>query len=377
MRGASGRRSKGFVRRYGVFGITLMVVLSAIALAAAVHGGNGEGSCNPAPHASILIQTDKDFTSANGVVAGKGTASNPYVIMNLQFKDLSAGYGLKIDNTKGHITKYFTVTCVQSSFTVSPPDGAPLVWILSIHTSTTISSVTSNSGEANGSIGIRVDGSSGITLSNENINKYGSDGVQLNGSDHITVIASKLKASGNGVSIVNSHDITIGQTCNLASAQGCNEFTYDDGRGIWIENSYNVLVLNTITGADDTGGILIDGKGSYGITLLNGTASGNGPICPSGTPTGEVSDTIAGISASNGAHDITVHGYTVNANGDGAGGFFDLMNGGNGLYLNPCTGAISSVPKSAPGGANLDFNGNCYHFEFGFTPAPTVSCPGS
>jgi len=32
------------------------------------------------------------------------------------------------------------------------------------------------------------------------------------------------------------------------------------------------------------------------------------------------------------------------------------------------------VPTSAPGGANLSVNGNCYTTEFGFNPVPTSTC---
>jgi hypothetical protein len=87
-----------------------------------------------------------------------------------------------------------------------------------------------------------------------------------------------------------------------------------------------------------------------------------------------VTDTEAGIAVTNGAHDIAVHGYTIQANGNGAGGFFDIMNGGNGQWMNPCTQEITTLRATPPGGANLDFSGNCYHFEFGFNPVPASTC---
>lgn len=354
-------------------GIAVLLVLSSLALGVAIRPASA-GGCAPVPHASILIQSDRDFTAANGVMSGSGTASDPFLLANLQFKDLSPGYGLKVDNSKGKITKFFSVSCVQSNWTTAPPAGAILVWILKVHTATTVSQVESNSGEAGGSVGILVESSSAIVLDNESIDKFGADGVRVTGSDHITVLDSKLKAFQNGLSLLNSHDITVGHACNMQSGSGCNDFTYDDGRGLYIHDSYNILAVNTITAADDTGGVLIDGSGTHNVTLLNGDATGNGPICPSGSPTGLVSDTISGISVTNGAYDIHVHGYSINANGDGAGGFFDIMNGGNGLYMNPCTFVVTKVPVTAPGGSNLDFSNNCYHFEFGFKPAPLSSC---
>lgn len=351
--------------------VGLLLALAVVAVAPAARAA----SCSPTAHAPILITKNSDFNAANGVASGTGTASDPFLLANLQFSQMPGGYGLKVDNSKGTVTAYFAVTCVQSNFTLSAPSGSTLVWIVNVHQATTISLVSANAGEAGGSVGIRLDGSSAITLDNESINKFGSDGVQVNNSDHITILDSKLKAFRNGLSLLNSHDITVGQPCTLTSGNGCNEFTYDDDRGILIENSYAIAVTGTITNADDSGGILIDGSNSFNIFLTDGKATANGPICPSGSPTGIVSDTIAGISVANGAHDITVRGYTINANGDGAGGFFDIMNGGNGLYMDPCTLVVTALKRATPpGGANLDFNDNCYHFEFNFNPVPTSSC---
>ena len=72
-----------------------------------------------------------------------------------------------------------------------------------------------------------------------------------------------------------------------------------------------------------------------------------------------------------GAHDINVKGYTINGN------VIDIMNGGNDLYYNPCTGLFEPLKGKAtpPGGGGLDFNGNCYHTQFGFFPVPASSCP--
>ncbi len=332
------------------------------------------GGCNESAHGPILIQSNADFTAANGVVSGRGTSTNPYLIANLQLNDLTPGFGLKVDNSKGKITVFFNIQCIQSSFTDSPPSGAVLIWLVNIHTATTISDSSANAGRAGGSVGVRLDSSSGITLNNLSVNKFAADGILVSGSDHITVIDDKSKSVSMGLHVVNSHDLTIGQVCNLNSGQGCDEFTYDDGWGLLVENSFNVQVLVTITAADDTGGVRLDGKGTYNVTLTNGDAHGNGPICPSGTPTGLVVDDESGIAVANGAHDINVKGYTITANGNGFGGFFDIMNGGNGGWLNPCTGAVTILTPTPPGGANLDFNGNCYHTEFGFSPVPTSTC---
>ncbi len=353
-----------------VVGLSMMAAVIGMLPAASA------GECNGANHSPVLITSDSGFTAANGVVSGTGTASNPYLIANLAINDMSHGYGLKIDNAAGTITKSFNVTCISSNWNVGTPSGGFVVWIVNIHTATTISMVLSNSGELPNSGGLLVQSSSNILLNNESFNKMGGDGIELVGSDHITVVDSKSKAAGEGLHIVNSHDIVVGQTCSVGGGQGCDEFTYDDDHGLLVDNSYNVQVIDTMTTSDDSGGVVLTGSGTYNVVMTGGTATANGPICHAGTASGYVSDIITGIAVVNGAHDITVHGYTMQANGDGGGGYFDIMDGGKGLYLNPC-GGLTTLPATPPGGANLDFSGNCYSHEFGFTPAPASYCPTS
>jgi hypothetical protein len=345
-----------------VLGITVGILPAALA-----------GGCNGSAHGPVLIARDSDFTAANGVVSGAGTPSNPFVIANLAITDLSPGYAIKVDNSAGTITKSFNITCVSVNWKIVAPGGGTAVWIVNVHTQTTISLILSNSGEIPNSNGIVLQDSSNIILYNESFNKMGGDGLAIIASDHITVLDSKSKAAGDGLHIVSSHDITVGQNCSLGGGSGCDEFTYDDNRGLEIQDSYNVQVIDTITSSDDSGGVLISGSGSSNIQLTGGMATADGPICHSGIPSGYVSDTITGIAIVNGAHDITVQGYTIQANGDGGGGYFDIQDGGKGLYLSPCGGLVTLTPTPI-GGADLVFLDTCYRFEFGFPTPPPSSC---
>jgi hypothetical protein len=190
----------------------------------------------------------------------------------------------------------------------------------------------------------------------------------VNLSNNITIIESKLKAEGDGVGILNSHDINIGKPCNLLNEKGCNEFTYA-GIGVYVLDSYNIQIQYTITSGDDTTGVLLDGPGTYNVKVTNGITSGDGTICEGGSPSGIASDTEGGFAIINKAHDITLSGYTLNGDSH-----YSMMNGGDGKFLNPCTGLTETVPTSAPGGSNLSVNGNCYTNEFGFNPVPTSTC---
>ncbi len=360
----------------GAVCLGVLMALSVLGLAVAFLPRVSAVTCAPVDHGSILITKDSDFTTANGVKSGSGTATDPFLISNVKLNDLSPGYGLKVDNTKGGVTKYFNVQCVQSSYTTLPKSGvAKLIWFVNVHTTTVISDMSGNPAtEIPGTTGVQLDSSSNIKLDNLSLNKLGTDGVNVNSSDHVSIFHSKLKALHNGLTIINSHDVSGGDVCDLSALSNtCNELTYDDGRGISVSNSYNINFQYTKTNADDTGGILLDGSGTYAVSLTNGVSSGNGPICPQnvGIPTGAKVDTIGGIAVTNGAHDINVKGYTINGNTH-----FDILNGGDKQYPNPCTGLTETLSGKAtpPGGANLDFNGNCWHLEFGFNPVPTDTC---
>jgi hypothetical protein len=351
----------------------LLVLVSGVLFAVA------SPPCNPVPHAPILITNDSDFTRVNGVVSGSGTATDPYLISNWQIKDLTPGFAIKIDNSKRKITKFFKIQCIQSNFEQLLSTGAKFIWIVNIHTPTTISDVQGNSLDAPGVLGVQLDASSNITLDSLSLNRIGNDGVLLKSSDHINIIRSKFKTDGVGVRVVDSNNITIGSPCNLATSTDCNGFTYNDKRGMWINNSHDIIVQYTKTNANDGGGIVVDGKGSYNVTLINGIASGNGPICrinqSTGTrePTGPKIDFISGIAIINGAHNISVKGYTIQGDGH-----YDIMNGGDGLYINRCTNLFESIyPPTPPGGSNLDLNGNCYNTQFNLSPVPKKNCSKS
>ncbi len=362
-------------RRIEAVLISMLFGLSIFGVLAVAEARATSTACNPVPHPPVLIQSDGDFTAANGVVSGSGTANVPFVISSLKLDDLSRGFGLKIDNSKGKITAFFNVQCLQTTYLILPSKGnAYLLELVNVHTSTTVFNVSGNGGETARTLGVLVQSSSQITLNNLQFNKLGFDATDVVSSDHVTIIDSKLKATaplggGDGLFISNSHDIQVGQVCNVITGHGCNDLTYDDGRGLHILNSYNILVQNTVTGSDDTTDILIEGSHSSNITLNGSSAQSSGPICTSGTfHTGIVVDTVSGLAITSGAHGITVRNYAITSN------FIDIMNGGNGLWLNPCTGVKQPVPVTPPGGGGYTFVNVCWMHQFGFNPVPARSC---
>lgn len=358
--------------------MAVIIAASALATAALWAPPVSAGSCtNPVPHGPILITKDSDFTAANGLLGGTGTASDPYVIGDVRLTDLSRGYGIEVHNIAGSITAYFTIDCVAASFKTSPPAGAVLVWILGVHRSTVVTAVQANAGEAAGSAGILVDQSSQIVLTGESINKFAGNGLEVRASDHVTVVDSKSKAGENGLLVLDSAFVQVGQACDLSSGAGCNEFTYDDGWGVRVEDSHDVVIIGTFGDSNDTGSFVLDGPGTYNVYMANDLASGTGDICPGSigkVSTGDVVDYAAGLAIINGAYDITVRNSTAQGNTH-----WSLMNGGDTYWFNACTGVLVRIQKTPtpPGGPRLDLNFNCYFNETGFTPTPIKFCPKS
>src|SRR6266496_2396732 len=58
----------------------------------------------------------------------------------------------------------------------------------------------------------------------------------------------------------------------------CNDLTYDDGFGIWLVNTHDVVIDHATADANDTGGYVLDGQNTYHVTLENSGAQGNGSV---------------------------------------------------------------------------------------------------
>jgi hypothetical protein len=334
------RRREGRVRC-----LLLAVVAAGVAL---VLGGPASAASLPM-HSAITIASDADFTACACVTGGAGTASDPYVIGPWKVRaPSSGGWAIKVDNSGGLVTRFFRIAGVVTSYDDTTV-GHPLIWLVNVTRSTTVTGLTAN----NDYTGVRLDSSANITLDGINVNQMKGDGVLANSSSNITVVNSKLKAEHEGFHAVDSSAIRIGVGCK--GNRACNAFTYDDGRGIRLDNSHDVTVRSTDIAADDTGGILLNGIGTYNADIGFISVGGIGSICEMGEPTGDVTDDYGGIMLTNGAHDNHIHDLTV---GGSAG--FGIGSGGSGFWVNACTGEIVTLPQTLGMGAGNTFMNVCF-----------------
>jgi hypothetical protein len=244
----------------------------------------------------------------------------------------------------------------------------------------------------NDGIGIKLDGSSNITLNSINVNKMHGAGLWIDdGSSNITSINGKYKATSDGLSpsshdadglyAENSSNLQIGGVAGCPNNGICNTFDYDSGWGVYLKNTSNVVIDNASANADDTGGFVLDG--GTNVTLENSRAEAGGPICISlngaRQPSGYLpTDLVGGLMLVDGTYGDTIANDTFNGTSLSSG--FTIGDGGNVLEGNPFYFDVcqnQTVPPMAPVhtqmGSPIVFSNVCYTTTSIPTP-PASSC---
>jgi hypothetical protein len=335
-------------------------------------------------HAAITISSNADFSACGCVTSGNGTAANPFVIGPWSISAPSggtSGWSVKINNSHGKITEYFNIFGISSAYNDTNP-ADPTIWLVNVTTPTTISGNNADPTGGNDlGIGIELDNSSNISIDGVDYNKGNGTGVFINGSSNISVNNSKLKATcvlcsphtGDGIYAVNSSGLQIGTGADCPTSGPCNDVTYDDGFGAWLVNTHNVVINETSSDANDTGGYVLDGSNTYNVTLENSTANGTGPICITvngqKVNTGYFTDLQGGLHIINGAHDNTITNDSFTANSG-----ISIASGGYGFYYNICTGNLTQpfTPVEPGMGANNTFTNICYTSTNIASPPPST-----
>lgn len=360
--------------------IVLPVLAGLLFAVPAVASSAGTGG-----HAAITITSDAGFSACGCVTSGNGSAASPYVIGPWAIAAPSggtSGWSVKIDNSQGHITGYFNIFGISSTYNDTHATD-PTIWLIGVHTPTTISGTSADPTGGNDlGIGIELDSSSGISIDGVSYNKGNGTGIYLNGSSGISVNNTKLKATctlctphtGDGIYAVNSASLQIGTGADCPAANPCNDVTYDDGFGIWLVNTHDAIINHADADANDTGGYVLDGSGTYNVTLENSASHATGNICINvngqRVSTGYVTDLQGGVHIINGAHDNTI--ANDDFSGDTSG--ISVGSGGNGFYFNACAGADQPFgPVEGAMGAGNSFSNICY-FNTDIAGLPPSAC---
>jgi hypothetical protein len=337
------------------------------------------GSAGTGGHAAITITSNADFGTCGCVTSGNGTAARPFVIGPWAIGAPSTGgWSVKVDNS-GAITDYFNIAGISSTYNDTTTTD-PTIWLVGVTTPTTISGASGNGL----SIGIRLDNSSNISIDGVSYNKGNGTGVYISGSSNVSINNSKFKATcnictphtGDGIYAVNSSGLNIGTGAGCPRNTPCNDVTYDDGFGIYLQDTHDVVINQATADANDTGGYVLDGTGTYNVTLENSGSQGGGSICHTylgqKLNTGYTTDLQGGLHLINGTHDDTIANDTFANNTT-----MDIASGGNGFFYNACGGGDQPWTGTVEGamGQNVTFSKICYHSTSGVMPGlPPSTC---
>jgi hypothetical protein len=365
--------------------LVLLSTLTAGVLFAlpAVPGLAGTGG-----HAAITITQNSDFLSCGCVTGGDGSPSNPFIIGPWAINAPSGGsksYSVKIDNSSGLITDSFNIVGISSTYTDTSTTD-PTIWLVDVNappatTTTTISGASGN----NVGVGIELDNSFNVSIDNVSYNKDNGTGVEINNSSNVSINNSKFKSTcnicqehtGDAIYAVGSSGLYIGTGADCPNTIPCNDFTYDDGFGVYLQDTHDVTINHAVADANDTGGYVLDGSLTYDVTLENSGSQGGGSICHTylgqKRNTGYTTDLQGGLHLINGTYDDTIINDTFSNNTT-----MDIASGGNGFFYNACGGGDQPwtlTPVEGPMGKNVTFSNICYNSTSGALPGlPPSTC---
>jgi Right handed beta helix region len=364
----------------------LLLVLSPLTLAVLFAVPAAPALAGTGQHAAITITSNAGFSTCACGTSGSGTAADPFVIGPWAIGAPSggtSGWSVKIDNSGGGITDHFNISGISSTYNNTSTTD-PTIWLVGVNTPTSIVGTNAHPTAGNDlGIGIELDGSSNVAIDGVSYNKGNGTGIYLNGSSNVSINNSKLKATcdictphtGDGIYAVNSANLQIGTGPDCPRNAPCNDVTYDDGFGIWLVNTHDVVIDHATADANDTGGYVLDGSNTYNVTLENSGAQGDGNICftinGQRANSGYFTDLQGGLHLVNGAHNNTIANDTFT----GSTGL-DVASGGNRVYNNACTGVPNQPfsPVEAPMGSGNTFSNICYSHTNIAAALPPSTC---
>ncbi len=298
----------------------------------------GEPSARAAglqPRSPILIDGNGNFTSANGVVGGTGTATSPYLIQGWDIYVDNWADGIRVENTDA----YFAIRNVYLH------SGAPNYNNGVILQNVSHATVENDTFYAQW-VAVELDGSTNSSVFNNTISGVqgsiftaGEYGIEVSDSNHILVKGNSVNGALWGIRADNSPQVTI-----IANHAFNNFFP-----SIFIDNSHDDYILNNT--ADHTiSDVNIGAWYSSNITLTGNLASygGGGLSLYSDSYISVDSNRawsgVVGLSVGNSNH-IILSNNVVFSNKDGidAQNCLDLnitrnaifSNTGRGIYITP------------------------------------------
>ncbi|MEM3342549.1 MAG: NosD domain-containing protein, partial [Thermoplasmata archaeon] len=211
-------------------------------------------------HIPITINSDSDFNSDNGVVAGDGTFNNPYIIEGWDINITGWNKGISIVNTLNSITKYFSIR----NCTIHGEGMTPGVELENINTPlTALENITLSNMDTGVSLsmcenlelkdlsisgtfyGISSESSITITISNSSV-VSSNMGIRLSSSDLNTVRNCTASLLSTGIYLLESNQNYItgnyfsGNTYDIFLSSGQHNLIYNNYLGgVSVQDTYD------------------------------------------------------------------------------------------------------------------------------------------
>ena len=258
------------------------------------------GLATPTPHDPIKIEGNANFTSANGVVSGKGTSNNPYILSNWVI-NASAATGIDVRNT----TAYFTIQDVQICCGGSNYDGIHFANVIHGSIQGTTVSLSREGFVLNGVQDIHITGGGVRTISEairvDAANNVNVSQILLSSNAGYAVDASNvggldlwgdqiIDAPSGGIGLSACWDVRIGQSNLTNPGPGVyasvvtsllitgNTVTSQAGTALWLDGvRWANLTGNTVTAPSryGTNAVLITGSNTtLSANVITGGDSG-------------------------------------------------------------------------------------------------------
>jgi parallel beta-helix repeat protein len=195
------------------------------------------------PHDPIYLNGNDNFTSANGVVGGSGTADDPYIIDGWNINASSAD-GIKISNTNAHFI-------IRNCYVYG---GHGILF------DNTINGIVDNNTVENSFVGIWLDGSRNNIVSNNIVKSRkviwfnqdnelvlgNSNGIYLYESDNNLIENNIVEGNSKGITLDDYSDYNI----------ILNDIVDSNDYGFYLDSSDNNLINNS-TAKNNSWGIYL------------------------------------------------------------------------------------------------------------------------
>jgi parallel beta-helix repeat protein len=265
--------------------ITAVLSLSALSIPFLVRPGETprKAIVSYTVHSPIVIMDDSEFTSANGVTGGSGTASDPYIIEGWEIDATSGMYGVAIMVTG--TTAHYVIRGVHASGSgaicidlEAAPHGIVENCIVE---SAMIGIAVMNSQDVNitGCTVLSMDLAGIALLYSEMVNisgdilTGGADmvGIIVGDADHINITDIEVNDSYGGIILADADNVTVTDSVasnstglglgvdggNNLMIMGCN-FSANLYAGVFLNDTRNVTVENNSITMNQRWGVYLD-----------------------------------------------------------------------------------------------------------------------